>query len=238
MNNHLKDNSTESIDSKETLRRLPLFSELSIEDLRKVTSFSRVKKFQKNDFLFHQGDFYTGFYILLKGTIKVYKVSSDGKEAVVHIIKPLNSFADIPLFEGTDYPVTAKCLEESLVLCISKEGFLELIYENPEISLRMLAGFAKRLKAMVNQVEDLTSKEIPNRLAKYILKEIKTAGTEKLAEPFVKLSVPKKTIAAYLGTITETLSRSLKKLQDEGVIRVNGKSIFVNDIKRLKDLAK
>ena len=102
----------------------------------------------------------------------------------------------------------------------------------------MLAGFAKRLKAMVNQVEDLTSKEIPNRLAKYILKEIKTAGTEKLAEPFVKLSVPKTTIAAYLGTITETLSRSLKKLQDEGVIRVNGKSIFVNDIKRLKDLAK
>mgnify|MGYP003487489491 CR=1 FL=1 len=165
-------------------------------------------------------------------------LSSDGKESVVHIIKPLNSFADIPLFEGTDYPVTAKCLEESLVLCISKEGFLELIYENPEISLRMLAGFAKRLKAMVNQVEDLTSKEIPNRLAKYILKEIKTAGTEKLAEPFVKLSVPKTTIAAYLGTITETLSRSLKKLQDEGVIRVNGKSIFVNDIKRLKDLAK
>ena len=108
----------------------------------------------------------------------------------------------------------------------------------PESALRMLAGFAKRLKAMVNQVEDLTSKEIPNRLAKYILKEIKTAGTEKLAEPFVKLSVPKTTIAAYLGTITETLSRSLKKLQDEGVIRVNGKSIFVNDIKRLKDLAK
>ncbi len=238
MNKHLKDNSIEFIEDKETLRKLPLFSELSNQDLRKVTSFSKIKKFQKNDFLFHQGDFYTGFFILLRGTIKVYKVSSDGKESVVHIIKPLNSFADIPLFEGTDYPVTAQCLEESLALCISKEGFLELINENPEISLRMLAGFAKRLKALVNQVEDLTSKEIPNRLAKYILKEIKIAGTDKLPEPFVKLSVPKTTIAAYLGTITETLSRSLKKLQNEGIIRVNRKSIFVIDIKRLKDLAK
>jgi CRP/FNR family transcriptional regulator len=238
MNNNRKDNSSEFIEDKETLKELPLFSELSIQDLRKVTSFSKVKKFQKNDFLFLEGDFYVGFYILLKGTIKVYKITKDGKESVVHIIKPLTSFADIPLFEGIDYPANAQCLEESLVLFISKEGFLKLIKDNPEISLKMLAGFAKRLKSMVNQMEDLTSKEIPNRLAKYILKEINNAGTDKLPEPFVKLSVPKTTIAAYLGTITETLSRSLKKLQDEGIIRVSGKSIFVNDIKRLKELAK
>ncbi len=84
----------------------------------------------------------------------------------------------------------------------------------------MLGGFAKRLKALVVQIEDLTSMEVPNRLAKYILKEVKSSGTEKLAEPFVKLSVPKSTIAAYLGTITETLSRNFKKLQNDGIIRV------------------
>jgi len=229
--------SDKTTEYKKTLRSLPLFSELTIEQLRKVTAFSSVKKIQKNDFLFHEGDFYTGFFILLKGSVKVYKITSDGKESVVHIVKPLSTFADIPLFEGSNYPANAQSLEESLAIFISKEGFLKLIRENPEISLKMLAGFAKRLKSLVSQLEDISSKEVLNRLAKYLMKEIKTAGNEKLPEPFVKLTIPKSTIASFLGTITETLSRSFKKLQDEGIIRVNGKKIFVNDIKRLKDLA-
>lgn len=224
--------------TNQTLRDIPLFSELSIEHLRKISSFSKIKSFNKHDRIFNEDDYYLGFYVLLKGTVKVYKISSKGKESVVHIVKPLTAFADIPLFEGGNYPVSAEALEESLTLFIPKEKFLELIYKEPEISLKILAGFAKRLKSLINQLEDLSSKEVPNRLAKYILKEIKITGTEKLPEPFVKLSIPKSTIASYIGTITETLSRSFKKLQDEGIIRVNGKKIFVNDMKRLKELAK
>ncbi len=102
----------------------------------------------------------------------------------------------------------------------------------------MLAGFSKKMKSLVNQLEDISSKEVPNRLAKYILKEINSSGTETLPEPFVKLTVPKSTIAAYLGTITETLSRSFKKLQDEEIIRISGKTVFINDLEKLKDLAK
>lgn len=221
-----------------TLRDIPLFSELSIEQLRNISSISKLKKFDKHDRIFNENDIYIGFYILLKGSVKVYKISSTGKESVVHIVRPLTVFADIPLFEGTDYPVSADALEESLALLIPKEKFLELIRTEPEISLRMLGGFAKRLKSLVAKLEDLSSLEVPNRLAKYILKEIKTAGTEAQAEPFVKLSVPKSTIASYLGTITETLSRSLKKLQNDNIIRVKGKTVFVCDLKKLKDLAK
>lgn len=228
----------EIFEAKETLRNLPLFSELTIAQLRKVTSFSKVKKFQKNDFLFHEGDFYNGFFILLKGSVKVYKITAEGRESVVHLVRPLNAFADIPLFDGSNYPASAQSIEDSLVLFISKDGFLKLIKENPEIALKMLGGFAKRLKSLVDKIEDFSSKEVSNRLAKYLIKEIKSAGTGKLPEPFVKLSVPKSTIASYLGTITETLSRTFKKLQDEKIIRVKGKTIFVNDMKQLKDLAK
>lgn len=228
----------EDVKIKSTLRDIPLFSELSIEQLRKISSFSKLKSFNKHDRIFNEDDFYLGFYILLKGSVKVFKISTQGKESVVHLVKPLTAFADIPLFEGGNYPVSAEALEESLTLFIPKEKFLDLIRVEPEISLRMLAGFAKRLKSLVNQLEDISSREVPNRLAKYLLKEIRNAGTEKLPEPFVKFSVPKSTIAAYLGTITETLSRTFRKLQDEGVIRVSGKKIFVTDLKRLKELSK
>ena len=227
----------EDIKTKETFRDIPLFSELSIEQLRKISSFSKIKKFSKNEIIFHENDTYLGFYVLLKGAVKVFKISSKGKESVVHIIKPLNAFADIPLFEGGNYPVSAETLEETVVLLIPKENFLELIHSEPEMSLKMLAGFAKRLKSLISQLEDLSSREVPNRLAKYILKEIKISSTENLPEPFIKLSVPKSTIASYLGTITETLSRAFKKLQDEKIIRVIGKKIFIEDYKKLKNLA-
>ncbi len=133
---------------KETLRNIPLFSELSIEQLREVTAISSLKKIPKNKILFLEGDFYKGFYILLKGGVKIYKTTIDGKESVVHILKTLNVFADIPLFEGKNYPVSAQSLSESLVIFIPKEEFLDLIKKNPEISLKMLAGFAKRLKSI------------------------------------------------------------------------------------------
>ncbi len=224
--------------TKETLRDIPLFSELSIEQLRKISSFSKIKRFAKNEIIFNENDLYIGFYVLLKGTVKVYKISSKGKESVVHIVKPLTAFADIPLFEGGNYPVSAEALEETLAVLIPKDHFLELIRNEPEISLKMLAGFAKRLKSLINQLEDISSKEVPNRLAKYLLKEVKNSGTENLPEPFIKLSVPKATIASYIGTITETLSRTFKKLQNEKIIRVSGKRIFITDLNKLKDLAK
>jgi CRP-like cAMP-binding protein len=229
---------TAEIKSNSTLRDIPLFSELSIEQLRNISSISKLKRFKKHDKIFNENDIYIGFYILLKGTVKVYKISSNGKESVVHIVNPLTVFADIPLFEGTDYPVSAEALEECLAMFIPKSKFLKLIQSEPEISLKMLGGFAKRLKALIVQIEDLTSMEVPNRLAKYILKEVKSSGTEKLVEPFIKLSIPKSTIASYLGTITETLSRTFKKLQNDGIIRVVGKKIFVKDLKRLKELTK
>ncbi len=221
-----------------TLRDIPLFSELSIELLRTISAFSSIKRFNKGEILFLEGDSYKGFFILLKGAVKIFKISKRGKESVIHIIKPLNAFADIPLFEGTNYPVSAEAIEESLTMVIPKDKFLELIKSQPEVSLKMLAGFAKRLKSLISQLQDISSREVPNRLANYLITEIKNAGTENLIEPFVKLTIPKYTIAAYLGTITETLSRSFKKLQDDGIIRVKGKTVFISDFQKLKDLAK
>ncbi len=226
------------LDSKEKLGDIPLFSELSIQQLRELTKISQLKSYHKNELIFLEGDFYKGFYILLKGVVKIYKVTSDGKESVVHIAKPLTTFADIPLFEGKDYPVNAKTLEDSLMLFIPKDGFIDLIKVNPDISLKMLAGFAKRLKSLVTQIEDLSTKEVRNRLAKFLLKETIACGTDKLPEPFLRLTVPKFTIASYLGTITETLSRTFKKLESEAVIHVKGKKIFITNFERLKKLAK
>jgi CRP/FNR family transcriptional regulator len=223
---------------KETLRDLPLFSELEIKELRQITAISSIQRFKKNDIIFLEGAEYRGFYIVLKGTVKVFKVSSEGKESILHLIKSPQAFADVPLFEGGDYPANAQALEDCALLFIPKRGFVELLQKSPTISLKMLAGFAKRLKLISKRFEDLSLKEVTNRLARYLVEELERSGTTKLPEPFVNLSISKATLAAYLGTITETLSRTFKKLQDENIIRVHGKTIFVENYVRLKYLAK
>ena len=102
----------------------------------------------------------------------------------------------------------------------------------------MLAGFAKRMRNMTNKMEEISTKEVSNRLARFILDEIEKNKSIKLSEPFLRLTIPKATVATYLGTITETLSRTFKKFQDDNIIVVDGKKIFVKDLKKLKQLAR
>lgn len=223
---------------KETLKDLPIFCGLETKNLRQITQISRLVKFPKNKIVFLEGEEYRGFYIVLKGKVKIFKVSLDGKENILHLIKPPHTFAEVPMFEGGNYPACAQTLEESILLFIPKDEFLDLIQKDISLSLKMIAGFAKRLKSLSQRIEDISSKDVTYRLAKYLIEEIEKNGTYNLAEPFIRLSITKSDVASFLGTITETLSRTFKKLQNENIIRVEGKKIFIKDYSRLKDLAK
>jgi CRP/FNR family transcriptional regulator len=216
---------------------IPLFSELSDGQLEEIISIARIVEFRKNSIIFNQGDIYKGFYILVKGAIKVYTLSAEGKESIMHLIKPGDTFGDIPLFEGGDYPVNSQNITDTTVIFFSKNEFLNLLSANQRISLNMLAGFAKRLRALTHKIEELTSQEVMNRFAYYLIDEIRKAGTDNMNEPVLKLNISKKNIAAYIGTITETFSRILKKMQDEKIILVSGKTITVIDYPRLNSLA-
>lgn len=222
-----------------TLRDVPLFSEMDILHLREISEISRLEQYKKSQHIFLENDNYRGFYIVLKGSVKVYRISAEGKEYILHLRKPPQPFADVPLFEeGGNYPANAQALEECLLLFIPKEEFIELIQKNPSIALKMLAGFAKRMRNMTNKMEEISTKEVSSRLARFILEEIEKNKSVKLPEPFLRLTISKSTVATYLGTITETLSRTFKKFQDEKIIIVDGKKIFVKDLKKLKQFCK
>ena len=221
----------------EIFSSLPLFSALTQEQLRDVISIASIKTIKKNKVIFSEGEKYNGFYVLLNGTVKVYKLSSDGKEMILHIIKPPETFGEIPLFEGSNFPVNSQTMAESTVIFFPKKEFLNILEQNQQICLNMLAGFAHRLRKLTRKVEELTAKEVVNRFAYYLIEEMRKAGTDKLESPYLELDISKKDIASYIGTITETFSRVLKKLQDDEIIEVTGKRIIIKDYNRLKNLA-
>lgn len=224
---------------KYSLSELPFFSEFTDEDSKKISGFSSIRKYKKHQIIFLEGDDYSGFYIALKGKIKVFKTTSEGLETIIHLVKPFEIFAEVPLFEQTDkYPVNAEALEESELYFIPKFEFMRFVEEHPHIYFKIISGFAKKLRELTMRLESITLHEVTSRLANYILIELETASAPKKTPLSIELPISKASLAIYLGTITETLSRTFKKLQNEGILEVEGKKIIILDLKRLKILAK
>jgi CRP/FNR family transcriptional regulator len=219
-------------DLKPNIRDLPLFSALSVAEMRQLMRQSSVRAYKRHEIVFMEGDPYAGLYLVLSGRVKVFKTNPEGKEQIIHLVGPREPFADVPLFTGGPYPATAQALEDTRVLFIAKQAFLDLLQGNPEISLRMLGAFAKRLRRMVQLVEKLSLKEVTTRLAHYLLDESKNA-----AHSTFQLPISKANLAAYLGTIPETLSRSLRELEDNGIISVQGRQIIIHNQQMLQQMA-
>lgn len=193
---------------------------------------SAVQACKRHEFIFMEGDPYVGLYLVLSGRVKVFKTNPEGKEQIIHLVGPREPFADVPLFTGGPYPVTAQALEDARLLFIPRQAFLDLLHGNPEICLRMLGAFAKRLRQLVNLVESLSLKEVTTRLARYLADEARNASHSTFHLPISKAN-----LAAFLGTIPETLSRSLRDLEDNGIISVQGKQIVIRNRKMLQQMA-
>jgi CRP/FNR family transcriptional regulator, dissimilatory nitrate respiration regulator len=229
------------------LKNMFLFSELNQDDLETVKKIARIKNFQKGDIIFFDTEPYLGFYVVIKGMVKIYKISKDGREHIVHLVDKLNTFAEVPLFENAgeilekdfSYPANAMAIEDNTeVMLMPARPFIQLIESSPKLSMRMISGFAKRLRHLNNHIETITLKDVTKRVAGYLLNEYKR-NIKKTNQPpekqnIISLKISKNDLASYLGTILETLSRTFKKLQDENVIEVEGKNIKITDFKKLK----
>lgn len=227
------------------LKKVFIFSELTGEDLESIAKFSRIKKLSKGDIVFFDTEPYQGFYIVLEGMIKIYKISKDGREHILHLVDKFNTFAEVPLFENAGeirekdfhYPANSAALtDDTEVLLIPYRHFIELMEANRQLCLRMIAGFAKRLRYLNNHIENITLKDVTKRVAVYLIDELSKNKKSGLNNT-ISLKISKHDLASYLGTIIETLSRTLKKLQDDNIIEVDGKLIHIKNPDKLKLLS-
>ncbi len=205
---------------------------LDSEELRALAAIAVAKTVHKGDILFHEGDAAGGFYLLLAGQVRIFKSSPDGREYTIHQINPGQIFAEVAAFQGSRYPASCSAMLDSAVAFFPKEKFFDLIRQSPQISLKIISSLSSFLRDFNRQVESLSLKEVPARIATYLISESgKTGGTK------VILSSSKTEWAKSLGTISETLSRSLRKMTDMGLIEVSGREIIIKDIGRLQDIA-
>ena len=183
--------------------------------------------------IFHEGDRGDGFYMVEKGKIKVFKLSFEGKEQILHIYGPGHMFGEVPAFSGRNFPASSMALEKSQIIFLPRDSFIDLITRTPALAMNLLGDLSMRLREFTIQVENLSLKEVPARLAAYIL----TLSKEQNDHETVQLPISKTQLANLIGTTPETVSRVFKKMTGAGLIDVQTKTIHIDDIDRLMDVS-
>ena len=215
------------------LSEAPIFKGLSEESLVQLRSIAKDKFYKKGTVVFSEGDEGDGFYVVADGRVKIFKMSSEGKEHILHIYGPGNPFGEVPVFSGQKLPANAQTLVKSHLLFFPRQSFVDLISTNPSLAMNMLAVLSKRLREFTVQIENLSLKEVPGRLAAHLI----YLTRDQQNDACVRLPFSKGELASLLGTIPETLSRILNKMNGLGLIEVNGRQITILDIHGLSDLA-
>lgn len=209
------------------LRKTPLFATLPDEDLRRVADLAVSRRFAKRESVFREGDRADGFFIVASGKVKVFKLSAEGKEQILHVLEAGQTFAEAVIFEGVDYPAYAETLTEAELSFLPRRPFVDLLERHPKVAIRMLASLSRWLKRMTDLVESLSLKDVETRLVFYLSEELKARGIPPEDGAELELAIGKNVLASRLGTVPETFSRALKKLQDDGLIAVRGKRIRI-----------
>lgn len=211
-----------------------LFKDLPDEHLNDLAMIVADQVFRKGQLIFSEGDASSGFYVVISGRVKIFKLSMEGKEQILEIFGPGAPIGEVAVFEGKRFPANAESLEDSRLFFFPRNTFLKLIKENPSIALHMLAVLSGRLRRFAALIDDLSLKEVPARLAAYLLYLSETQNsTDNLS-----LDISKGQLSSLLGTIPETLSRILTKMSSTGLIRSEGlRGIQILDRESLQDLA-
>jgi CRP-like cAMP-binding protein len=211
---------------------IPLFHGLPRVQLDEVVDITVDQIFQKGQTIFSEGEEASGFYVVIAGQVKIFKLSSEGKEQILHFVTRGESFGEVPMFTGGRFPAHAETIEKSRIFFFPREVFLELIRRDPSLAMNMLADLSRRLRRFAQLVEEISLKEVPSRLAAYILY---LSGREN-GSGDLELSITKGQLASLLGTIPETISRILGKMSSQDIIRVKGRKITIMNRKKLEDL--
>src|SRR5512137_1159950 len=209
-----------------TLRKSLLFSGLEEEYLKEVAAIAVRRTFSKGESLFAEGETATGFFLLATGSIKLCKVSPDGKEKVLHFVHPSETFAEAAFFGDGKYPAEARALEKGDALFFPREAFMGLLERNPRFSLNMIISLSLLLRRFARQIEELSFAEVPARLAAYLIETSAKKSTSFQGKTYLDLDMKKGELASSLGTVSETLSRTFKKLREEAVLDVDGSRVI------------
>jgi CRP/FNR family transcriptional regulator len=216
-------------DKHNVLRQTPLFSQPGETELAALSDRAVERRLQKGELLFIAGDKARGMFVIIQGALRAFREGLDGREQVIHVERAGATIAEVPVFDDAPYPSSVAAEEDCLLLFIDKHEVRRLCQENSQFALAALRLLAARLRKCAALVEALSLHEVDQRLARWLLGEARARGLREGDCLEINLALTHQQIAARIGTVREVISRALSRLQQNGLIDVDGRRIRIQD---------
>ncbi len=221
---------------KDQLKRVSFFRNLGDEALDLVMERMVRRSVPSGSILFRKGEPARGVYILLRGRVEIYRCTADGREQIIHSEVPVQSVAELPVFDGGEYPASARTAEDSELYFLSLEDFQRLYREHPEIADAVIQSLGLRLRKLVNLLETVSLRSVPSRVAKTLLELADRTGQLQEGGTF-RLPRTQTELAHELATSRESVARALGDFRRRGLIDTVGPEVTILSVGGLEDLA-
>lgn len=233
-------NSTHALSSAQitmvvqTLRRAPMFADIGSAALESLAAGCQLKKVPKGTYLFHEGEHASGFFVVHTGAVNVHRVTEEGREQVIRVFYPGESFGEVVLVGDKSYPASAKTTEESQVIVIPSDFFRREIHRDPDLAMRILASMSLHLRYLIEAVESLKLQQAESRVVQWLLRQLEENKLLEQASPELTLPLAKHLLASQLGITSETLSRTLGRLRKQEILSIEGKTLRFHSVQKLR----
>ena len=217
-----------------TLAQTGLFAGLSEAELSFLVQRAVSRKFSAGEIVFSEGDPCAGMYVVESGQVRIFKTSPGGREQVLSLEGPGGSVAELPVFDGGNYPASVSVVEDSTLLFIAKQDIHALCLSQPQVALKVLRVIGSRLRKLVGIIEELSFTTVRHRLAAFLVRLARHEGTRVGGGVEITLPASNQELAAQIGTVRELVSRNLSRFQSEKLILMDGRQVVIADLKGLE----
>lgn len=222
------------VDHARTLAKVHIFSELDHSELAFLAQRAVLRRFSPGESVFSEGEPCVGLYVVESGHIRVFKSSAGGREQVLSIEGPGGSVAELPVFDGGNYPASVAAVDDATLLFVRKQDFQALCLAHPQVALKVLRVVGARLRRLVGIIEELSFTTVRHRLASFLLRLARSEGKRVAQGVEVALPASNQELASQIGTVRELVSRNLSRFQSEGFLKINGRNVTIHDLKALE----
>lgn len=220
--------------SELTLAKVPIFSGLTDNELAFLSQHAVPRQYAAGEQVFGEGEPCAGLYVVQSGRVRIFKSSVNGREQVLSVDGPGSSIAELPVFDGGNYPASVMAIEDTTLLFVSKPDFQALCLAHPQVALKVLRVVGARLRRLVGIIEELSFTTVRHRLGAFLLRLAQKEGKRTNDGVQITLPVSNQEIASQIGTVRELVSRNLSRFQAEGLLKMEGRDLTIADLKALQ----
>jgi len=210
---------------------------LNNDELLEIVNMTGHNNYKKGETIFLEGDEAQTLYLINEGKIKLYKYTKDGKQQILHILSEGDFFGELNLFKNSQYGFSAEAIIDSKICTLTKEKMKSIILSKPEIGIKILEVVGDRLSKVENLAQHLATNDVESRLAYLLIDMLESDGKKTTKGIEIELSISREDMGSYAGVARETISRKLKKFEEEGYIKLVGtKKVIILDEETLREL--